>query len=139
MPRVSCIITADDEAFALDSDMSALHHSALHDVLRLARSGHTPQPANSRLSGRQWDCLRLLSEGASNKQIALRLGIAIGTVKTHLAIAYQVLGVATRMQAAIAVGSMVAHAEPAPRQITWQPRSEVVVEHRAIPRGLRHV
>lgn len=137
MPRVSAILTVDDDAYAIDSNMGSLHHSLLQDVLRLARSGHTPQPANSRLSGRQWDCLRLLSEGCSNKQIATRLGIALGTVKTHLAVAYQVLGVQSRMQAAIAVTGMVGGSEiPAPR-IGWD-RPAPLVEYRAIPRGVRH-
>lgn len=135
MPAVSCVITVDDEAFVLDSGMSPLHHSALHDVLRLAKSGHTPQPANSRLSGRQWDCIRLLAEGMSNKRIALALGIAVGTVKVHLAVAYQVLGVASRMQAAIAVNGMVGGSGmPMARAIG----SEVEIEYRAIPRGVRH-
>jgi DNA-binding CsgD family transcriptional regulator len=36
------------------------------------------------LSGRELDVLRLLCEGLPNKAIAARLGIAAGTVKTHV-------------------------------------------------------
>jgi DNA-binding NarL/FixJ family response regulator len=38
----------------------------------------------STLTGRQSDVLQLLAEGCCNKQIARRLGIGVGTVKTHV-------------------------------------------------------
>lgn len=111
MARIACVLTVDDEAYALDSDASAIHHVILHDMLRLAKMGHSPAPDNSRLSGREWDCIRLLSQGMANKQIARQLGIALGTVKCHLATAFRVLGVQSRTQAAIAVCSMIASRE----------------------------
>lgn len=36
------------------------------------------------LSGRETDVLQLLAEGCCNKTIARRLGIGVGTVKTHV-------------------------------------------------------
>lgn len=141
MPRVSIIVTSDDESFAMDSDMGPIHHALMQDVLRLAKSGATPHPAHCRLSGREWDCIRLLSEGNSNKQIAIKLGVAVPTVKCHLAVAYRVLGVTSRLQAAIAAGA-IQQPPPVRSQArnawTWKNDGDVVVEHIPVPRGLAH-
>lgn len=136
MPHVVCVVTVDDSeaAIVLDSDMGPLHHAALHDVLRLARSGATPNPSTARLSARQWDVLRLLSEGWSNGDIAKRLGIAIGTVKAHLATVYAVLGVSNRFQAAIAAGTFERREYRPPAERDRM--ATVVVEHRPVPRGV---
>lgn len=48
-----------------------------------------------RLSKRQKECAALMQQGLCNKRIAQRLGIAPGTVKAHLAVAYA-LGVRPR-------------------------------------------
>lgn len=50
------------------------------------------------LTQREQDVLRLLGEGACNKEIARRLGIASGTVKTHVRALLEKLGVQTRLQ-----------------------------------------
>ncbi len=47
--------------------------------------------------------LQLVVDGLCNKAIASRLGIALGTVKTHLKAIFDKLGVATRTQAVITV------------------------------------
>ena len=51
------------------------------------------------LSARELDVLRLLDDGLSNQQIALKLNIANSTVKTHINNIYGKLGVQTRVQA----------------------------------------
>ena len=51
------------------------------------------------LSGREQQILALLADGLINKQIAARLGISTNTVKTHLELLFEKLGVATRAEA----------------------------------------
>ena len=51
------------------------------------------------LSNRQFDVLRLLSEGKPNKVIARELGIATGTVKVHIAGILKALKASNRTQA----------------------------------------
>jgi DNA-binding CsgD family transcriptional regulator len=52
-----------------------------------------------RLTGRQWELLRLLAAGHTNTQIARRLGISEATVRTHLVNIYEGLGVSSRTAA----------------------------------------
>lgn len=51
------------------------------------------------LTPRQRDIARLLADGLTNKQIAGRLGLSSGTVRTHLQRMFQTLGVHTRAAA----------------------------------------
>ncbi len=44
-----------------------------------------------------------MAQGFANKQIALRLGITEGTVKSHLGSAFRKLGVTGRTQAALRI------------------------------------
>jgi len=55
------------------------------------------------LSRREQEILALLADGLVNKQIAARLGISTNTVKTHLELLFEKLGVATRAEA-VAMG-----------------------------------
>ncbi len=52
------------------------------------------------LTARETDVLRLVVEGHGNKTIARRLGIAIGTVKSHLKAIFQKLEASSRTQVA---------------------------------------
>ena len=65
----------------------------------LARSSD-PGPRVT-LTPREHDVLRLLHEGLTNQQIALRLGIRANTVKAHLRNAFERIGVADRTSAAL--------------------------------------
>jgi two-component system NarL family response regulator len=56
------------------------------------------------LTARQEDVLALLADGLCNKHIAARLGIALGTVKTHLRTAFEKLQVSNRSEAIAAAG-----------------------------------
>ena len=56
-------------------------------------------PLLSHLTDRQIEVFRLLSEGCATKTIARRLGLAVGTVKVHLAAIYRVLGAHSRVEA----------------------------------------
>ena len=57
----------------------------------------------SELTARQKEVLNLLAAGKSNKQIALSLGIAEGTVKVHVNAAFRALGVHNRVNATTAL------------------------------------
>lgn len=60
-----------------------------------AEAGELAEP----VSARELDVLRLLSDGLSNQEIALRLKIAPSTVKTHINNLYTKIGAQNRVQA----------------------------------------
>jgi DNA-binding NarL/FixJ family response regulator len=66
-------------------------------------------PLLAHLTDRQVEVFRLLSEGCATKTIARRLGLAIGTVKVHLAAIYRVLGAHSRIEALAKARDGVAH------------------------------
>jgi len=64
------------------------------------------------LSPREHDIVVLVGSGLSSKEIAKRLGISPGTVKTHLRNAYRKLGVNGRVKAAAKLGSISDYSLP---------------------------
>jgi NarL family two-component system response regulator LiaR len=68
-------------------------------VEALAQPAGEPPP--ERLTAREREVLALIGRGQSNKRIALELGIAEKTVKTHVGHVLAKLGVADRTQAAL--------------------------------------
>jgi DNA-binding NarL/FixJ family response regulator len=74
---------------------------------RLAiRPGISQQTLSDPLSEREREVLRLVAEGANNREIANRLVIAEGTVKNHLTNILSKLGVTDRTQAALKAREM---------------------------------
>jgi DNA-binding NarL/FixJ family response regulator len=77
------------------------------DVVLVARvataspvAGYAPDGTKETvLTNREREILALLADGLVNKQIAARLGISTNTVKTHLELLFDKLGVATRAEA----------------------------------------
>jgi NarL family two-component system response regulator LiaR len=59
------------------------------------------EPAHERLTAREQEVLALIARGYANKRIALELGIAEKTVKTHVGHVLAKLGVTDRTQAAV--------------------------------------
>jgi DNA-binding NarL/FixJ family response regulator len=51
------------------------------------------------LTRREQEVLALLADGLVNKQIAARLGISTNTVKTHLELLFEKIGVSSRAEA----------------------------------------
>lgn len=62
-----------------------------------------------KLTARQHEILALLSQGQSNKEIGLRLGIAEITVKMHVSAMFRILNVVNRTQAVLAVRRLGLH------------------------------
>lgn len=64
--------------------------------------GRVRDPQSSPLTARELEILRLVADGASNRQAAQRLFISEATVKTHLLHTYEKLGVNDRAAAVAA-------------------------------------
>ena len=73
----------------------------LSDLMQAVEQVHLPEQDAPNLTGRQLDVLRLVREGKATKEIARQLGLAVPTVKTHLAALYRQLGVRNRVEAAM--------------------------------------
>ena len=86
--------------------------SMLEQAPATRATGTSAKPAADSLSDRQLAVLLLAIQGKANKVIALDLGIAEGTVKTHLSTAYRVLGVNNRTEAVFAAARLGLKAQP---------------------------
>ncbi len=83
----------------------------LLEAIRLVHAGEQyipPQVAAkiaerllARLSPREMEVLKLLAKGLSNKEIAARLGLVVGTIKIYVANIFSKLGVSDRTQALV--------------------------------------
>jgi RNA polymerase sigma factor (sigma-70 family) len=74
----------------------ALLRPHLHQAYLDAERRRRPVP---RLTPRHWELLRLVAAGYTNTQIARRLGVSEGTVRTHLQNIYERLQVSSRTAA----------------------------------------
>jgi DNA-binding NarL/FixJ family response regulator len=70
------------------------------DGHRTSRDGEAPARISSRLSRRELEVLRSLVEGATNKEVAVRLNVEVQTVKNYVNRVLRKLGVRTRYDAA---------------------------------------
>jgi DNA-binding NarL/FixJ family response regulator len=86
---------------ALSGEFPLHQELAANLLLRLAAGApRPPSPGHEPLTPRELDVLRLLVRGLTNRQIAERLFISVGTVKLHVEHIIGKLGVADRTQAA---------------------------------------
>jgi DNA-binding CsgD family transcriptional regulator len=79
-----------------DRALLTLLRPHLHQACLDAERSRHPVP---QLTPRHWDLLRLVAAGHTNAQIARRLGISEGTVRTHLENLYERLHVSSRTAA----------------------------------------
>jgi DNA-binding CsgD family transcriptional regulator len=84
----------------------------------------SPVPEEHSLSPRQWEVLRLLVQGRSNKEIARTLGLAIGTVKIHVAVLFHKLGVTGRTAAAVVGARLLAQQDQSRTSRSGDPTSQ---------------
>jgi NarL family two-component system response regulator LiaR len=98
---------ADGAADVLPDDISYDH---LLQAIRLAVQGKPAQPPDTQttpedpfrdLTDREREVLTLVAEGYSNKEIAARIGLTVGTVKGYVSSILTKLGVVDRTQAAV--------------------------------------
>jgi DNA-binding CsgD family transcriptional regulator len=79
-----------------DRALLTLLRPHLHQAYLDAERRRHPTP---RLTHREWDLMKLIAAGHTNTQIARRLGLAEGTVRTHLQNIYGKLQVSSRTAA----------------------------------------
>jgi DNA-binding NarL/FixJ family response regulator len=80
----------------------ALLRRLLDDVLSRATTRPAPVPGIADLTPREEEVLRLIARGLSNAELADRLVLGEGTVKTHVARVLAKLGVRDRVEAVVA-------------------------------------
>ena len=73
--------------------------SALGDVVAEAFLAESERQASAVLTPRELDVLRLVAEGASNKQVAKTLFLSVSTVKSYLDDIYRKLDASDRAHA----------------------------------------
>jgi DNA-binding CsgD family transcriptional regulator len=83
-----------------DRDVALLRLVRPHLARLRARWERAPRPAQ--LTERETDVLELVAKGLTNREVAARLFISTGTVRTHLEHVYEKLGVRTRAGAVAA-------------------------------------
>jgi two-component system, NarL family, response regulator YdfI len=88
---------------AAASGLAVISPQELETLLAAAPAMAAAAPANSPLTARELEVLRMLAEGAANKTIAWKLDISEHTVKFHVASIFGKLGAATRTEA-VAIG-----------------------------------
>jgi DNA-binding NarL/FixJ family response regulator len=106
-----------------DRALLTLLRPHLHQAYLDAERRRHPVP---QLTARQQDLLHLLAAGHTNTQIARRLGISEGTVRTHLENIYRLLQVSSRTAAvtrAFADPDSLTPSDPGPGPLRAWPRA----------------
>jgi two-component system, NarL family, response regulator LiaR len=101
-----CVKTSDPStvinAVHIVADGGAYFDPRIAHVVLRRLGAPSPQPtADSPLTPRELDVLRLIADGVGNQEIAERLFIGLGTVKGHIRDILEKLSAADRTQAAV--------------------------------------
>jgi DNA-binding CsgD family transcriptional regulator len=107
--RLAAALATDPMLEVVAVGASAVDVAASADVLLVAREVDDSaltrddqgvgQTGGASLTDREREILALLADGLGNKQIAARLGISTNTVKTHLELLFEKIGVSSRAEA----------------------------------------
>lgn len=79
----------------------AIGRKVVSEFVRMARLTPPERLESFGLSERERQVLRCMSTGSSNKEIALTLGVAEGTIKNHVSRILEKLGAGSRTEAAL--------------------------------------
>jgi DNA-binding NarL/FixJ family response regulator len=111
--RLAAALSSDPTFDVVAVGATAADVAPSADVLLVARETEDTAPNaesaaggiehGASLTNREREILALLADGLGNKQIATRLGISPNTVKTHLELLFDKIGVRSRAEA-VAVG-----------------------------------
>ena len=71
----------------------------IEELYRQSEPNVRLRPAGGELTGREWEVLDLLIDGAGTGEIATTLGLAVETVRSHIKHVLRKLGVRTRGEA----------------------------------------
>ena len=83
---------------ASDGSVSKIGPSpSIADLIKALLEGEGPPP----LTGREQEVLRLMAEGLSNKEIAVRLGVSERTAAFHVSNVLRKLGAISRTEAVV--------------------------------------
>jgi DNA-binding NarL/FixJ family response regulator len=74
---------------------------ALRLLVRERESSHEAQLASDKLTPREREVLQALAQGLSDKEIAQRFHVGVGTVHTHVSSILSKLEVSSRLQALV--------------------------------------
>lgn len=99
LPRAATAAEIVAAVEAAAAGLVALPAEAFESLLPAAR---TVSESPVALTPREIDVLRLMADGAGNKELAWRLGISDHTVKSHIASIFNKLDVSTRTEAVTA-------------------------------------
>jgi DNA-binding NarL/FixJ family response regulator len=98
-PGFEVVATAATEADLPPYVELIVEGRSLEEGLEGAQAGRRDLVVGTVLTNREREILALLADGLGNKQIAARLGISTNTVKTHLELLFEKLGVSSRAEA----------------------------------------
>jgi DNA-binding NarL/FixJ family response regulator len=80
---------------------SYLDKSLTHTVLNRMRSGSQTTTHDHGLTPREIEVLRMVSVGASNKEVADALGLSVRTIEVHMSHVLEKLGARSRTEAVV--------------------------------------
>ncbi len=102
---LTCDATAAERARALDAVLAGelwLPRRVLQwlyvKYVEATEAGHALRQGSSPLTPRESEVMALLQRGMTNREIAVRLGVSINTVKKHLSSGFDKLGIHRRRQ-----------------------------------------
>lgn len=85
---------------AAAAGLAVMESSTLRELLTSPQESIELEPGEEELTARESEVLRMLTEGLSNREIALLLGISEHTVKFHITSIFGKLGASSRTEAA---------------------------------------